>query len=125
MATIETTGNLSSLFASAKSDILVASLYCNSFAYYTVSQNILSFPAATQLVLTALAVVLKDEGCKLPSPQATEAMLLNNWCEREENQRVLSVFAEKLVAELSTPFKGIRFKKDQSAARFVTHFVDN
>ena len=58
MATIETTGNLSSLFASAsgKSDILVASLYCNSFAY-TVSLNILSFPAATQLVLTALAMV--------------------------------------------------------------------
>jgi hypothetical protein len=62
----------------------------------------LSFPAAIQLFLTALAVVLQNEGFRLPSPQAAEArrtaVLLNQWCEKEQNQQVLHVFCEKLVS---------------------------
>ena len=111
------TNTRSQLLYKARNDDVADLLLSTKMSKY------LSFPAAIQLFLTALAVV-QDEGFRLPSPQAAEArrteVLLNQWCEKEQNQQVLHVFCEKLVTVLAAPFKDVKFKKDQSAARFVS-----
>ena len=73
-------------------------------ARVSVSQT----PSASELVLTKISMVLKDDCFKVPSSQATEALeaasTLLDWCKEDTNKKQFIVFSKWLVVSLNNCF---------------------
>ncbi len=65
-------------------------------------------PRPSELVMKSIGMVLNDEGFKVPSPRATEALeaasKVLHWCKVDANKNQLGKFSKWLVVALKSCF---------------------